>query len=165
MLPGIRFAGESAAASLGRCAGELTWRVALARQAGLICSIEAHLGSIVSTPARALRLLEMTPGLTLTLDYSHFIYQGFANREAEGLLPHVSHFHARGARRKRMQASFKNNTIDFARVIHLMKCHGYRGWVGLEYVWDDWEHCNEVDNVAETSLLRDFLKKEFKNHD
>jgi hypothetical protein len=34
----------------------------------------------------------------------------------------------------------------------------YRGYVGVEYVWIDWEHCNEVDNLSETIRLRDFLR-------
>ena len=35
---------------------------------------------------------------------------------------------------------------------------GYRGYLGIEYVWIDWEHCNEVDNLSETIRLRDFLR-------
>ena len=35
---------------------------------------------------------------------------------------------------------------------------GYSGYVGIEYVWIDWEHCNEVDNLSETILLRDLLR-------
>jgi hypothetical protein len=37
---------------------------------------------------------------------------------------------------------------------------GYKGYVGVEYVWQDWERCNEVDNLSETILLRDFLISE-----
>ena len=33
----------------------------------------------------------------------------------------------------------------------------YSGLVVLEYVWVDWMGCNEVDNLSETILLRDFL--------
>ncbi len=40
---------------------------------------------------------------------------------------------------------------------------GYRGYVGIEYVWIDWEHCNEVDNLSETILLRDFLRAQSGN--
>ena len=39
-----------------------------------------------------------------------------------------------------------------------MQKTGYRGYVGVEYVWVDWEHCNEVDNLSETILLRDYLR-------
>jgi hypothetical protein len=31
------------------------------------------------------------------------------------------------------------------------------GYLALEYVWLEWEHCHECDNLAETILLRDRL--------
>lgn len=158
-LPGVRWKNESLEASLNRCAEELAWRCETARRATVTFSIEAHRGSIVPTPALARRLLRLTPGLTLTLDYGHFTYQGFPDAAIKPLIAHASHFHARCGRRKRLQASFQNNAIDFARVLRAMKRTGYLGWISVEYVWVDWEHCNEVDNVSETILLRDFLKK------
>ena len=73
----------------------------------------------------------------------------------EPLIAHASHFHARGARPGRLQASFKENVIDYGRVLDVMRQVGYAGYVGVEYVWIDWEHCNEVDNLSETILMRD----------
>ena len=35
---------------------------------------------------------------------------------------------------------------------------GYSGYVGIEYVWIDWEHCNECDNISETIQFRDLFK-------
>ncbi len=49
--------------------------------------------------------------------------------------------------------------IDYGRVLDVMRRTGYSGYVGVEYVWIDWEHCNEVDNLSETILLRDFLRR------
>jgi hypothetical protein len=39
-----------------------------------------------------------------------------------------------------------------------MQKANYQGYVGVEYVWIDWEHCNEVDNLSETIQLREFLR-------
>jgi hypothetical protein len=39
----------------------------------------------------------------------------------------------------------------------------FSGWIALEYVWIDWEHCNEVDVVSETLLLRNQLVRAAKN--
>jgi hypothetical protein len=64
----------------------------------------------------------------------------------------------RGARLGRLQSRFQDNTIDYARVLEGMRRTGYKGWLGIEYIWMDWEHCNECDNVAETILFRDFLR-------
>ena len=158
ILPGINWEHETPDDSLERAALELGRRVEAARARGVRLSIEAHLGSVAPTPARALELLERAPGLELTLDYSHFVYQGIPEREVEGLAAVARHCHIRGARRGRMQAPLRENTIDFERMIDALSEVGYDGYLGLEYVWLDWEHCNECDNLSETLLLRDRLR-------
>lgn len=158
-LPGVHFEGEPASESRSRCEEELAWRTERAKMAGLVFGVEAHVGSIAPTPDAALDLVRSVPGLTLTLDYTHFASRGIPDAESEKLLPHASHFHARGARRGRLQCSLKENRIDYTRVLAAMNEFGYSGWIGVEYVWIDWEHCNEVDNVSETILTRDFLRK------
>jgi sugar phosphate isomerase/epimerase len=157
-LPGVYFKAELPADSWQRCVAELSWRLDQARHHGLVFSIEAHVGSIVPKPKEALRLVKSVPGLTLTLDYTHFTRCGMPDQAVEPLVPHASHFHARGACKGRLQAAFKHNTIDYARVLRALNAAGYRGYVGVEYVWIDWEHCNEVDNLSETIQLRDFVR-------
>jgi sugar phosphate isomerase/epimerase len=157
-LPGVRFDEESAEDSWGRCRDELAWRCAEASKQGVTFSVEAHLGSIVPSPGQAARLVRETPGLTLTLDYTHFTREGVADADVEPLVPRATHFHARGARPGRLQASFKENVIDYGRVLEVMERTGYAGYVGVEYVWIDWEHCNEVDNLSETIRFRDFFR-------
>jgi sugar phosphate isomerase/epimerase len=159
-LPGVAFHGESKRDSWERCREELAWRVAQARKRGVVFGVEAHVGSIASTPETAERLVNSVPGLTLTLDYTHFTRRGVMDRAIEPLTKYASHFHARGARRGRLQASFQQNTIDYRRLLRALSHRGYSGYLGVEYVWIDWEHCNEVDNLSETILMRDFLRKE-----
>jgi L-ribulose-5-phosphate 3-epimerase UlaE len=74
------------------------------------------------------------------------------------LVRHASHFHVRGTCKGRLQASFKENTVNYARVLKVMNQTNYKGYLEIEYVWVDWEHCNETDNVSETILFRDYLK-------
>ena len=76
----------------------------------------------------------------------------------ERLIPYAGHFHARGAREGQLQTSFARNTIDYKRAFEAMQTTGYKGWIGIEYVWIDWEHCNECDNLSETILFRDFFR-------
>ncbi|MBK8858539.1 MAG: sugar phosphate isomerase/epimerase [Opitutaceae bacterium] len=159
-LPGVTFAEEGREASLARAASELAWRVEQSRAAGLVFGVEAHVGSIATTPEEAADLVRRVPGLTLTLDYTHFTRAGIPDRRVEPLVAHASHFHMRGARRGRLQCNFKRNTIDYPRMLAAMQRAGYRGWIGVEYVWIDWEHCNESDNISETIMLRDFLRAE-----
>ncbi len=160
-LPGAHFDSESKSDSFARCCEELDWRCRKAQEYDVVYSVEAHLGSIVPVPSEAAQLLEQVPDLTLTLDYGHFILQGFQDADVEPLMARASHFHARGGNRNRLQASVKENTIDYRRVASLMEEVNYRGFICLEYVWIDWEGCNEVDNISETILLRELLEKEF----
>lgn len=157
-LPGVDFDEEKPIDSWQRCCDELAWRVEQARQHRIVFSVEAHVGSIAPNPKAALRLVRNVPGLTLTLDYTHFTRSGLPDSAAEPLIAHASHFHARGARKGRLQTSFQHNTIDYARVLRVMQQAGYNGYIGVEYVRIDWEHCNEVDNLSETIQLRDFLR-------
>jgi len=157
LLPGVHFPGETYEDSLKRCVDELSWRTEAAATLGITLGVEAHIGCITPTPAQVKQLIGMAPGLTLSLDYTHFVYQGIPDNEIEPLLAHTSHFHVRGACKGKIQASFKENTIDYRQVLRAMKRLNYPGWFFLEYVWVDWMGCNEVDNISETILFRDFL--------
>ena len=157
-LPGVQFKSETKRESLLRCIEELSWRVEQSKAHGIVFAIEAHIGSIVPKPKSAEALVQAVPGLTLTLDYTHFTRIGMRDSQVECLLKHASHFHVRGALKGRLQASFQDNTIDYRRVVKKLGQAKYRGWVGVEYVWIDWEHCNECDNLAETIQFRDFLR-------
>ncbi len=159
-LPGVSFESEPRAASLERSAKELAWRLEQAERAGIEFSVEAHVGSLVPSPEEALELVALTPGLTLTLDYTHFTRAGMPDARIAPMVKHASHFHARGACTGRLQTLFGRNTIDYAGVLREMKKVGYKGWVGVEYVWIDWEGCNECDNVSETVQMKELLLRE-----
>ncbi len=161
-LPGVTFEDMPESESFKLCCDELAWRVEQAEAAGIIFAVEAHIGSIVPTPAAALRLVQSVRGLTLTLDYTHFAYLGIPDLEVEPLLPHASHFHTRGACKDRLQTSFKDNVIDYKRIVELMASTGYGGYLGIEYIWIDWQHCNESDNLSETILFRDYFRSQMK---
>jgi sugar phosphate isomerase/epimerase len=159
ILPGIDWPGESHDDSFDRAVEELSWRGEHARARGVGFSIEPHLGSIAQQPQEAECLCVATQALVgLTLDYSHFVYQGYPEAEIEPLAAHARHLHARGARETRMQCALKDSTIDFEAMLDAAAAAGYTGHVGLEYLWIDWEHLNECDTVSETILLRDRLR-------
>ncbi len=162
-LPGVYFeSDESAANSWRRSQDELAWRVEQAKLHGIAFSVEAHVGSLAPNPGEAERMVRGVPGLSLTLDYTHFTRLGLPDAEIEPLVRYASHFHVRGARKDRLQASFKDNVIDYTRVLAAMRASGYDGYLGIEYVWIDWEHCNESDNLSETILFRDFLRAQMR---
>src|ERR1041384_2958471 len=80
-LPGVRFEDESPQESYGRATEELNWRVAQSRGRGIVFGVEAHVGSLVPDPKSAARLIADVPGLTLTLDYTHFTRIGLPDSE------------------------------------------------------------------------------------
>lgn len=161
IVPGMVFKEQRASDSLKRISDELIWRLEKAREAHLIFGIEAHIGSPFQNPTKAKKLVESISGLSLTLDYTHFIYNGYTQEQVNPLVPYASHFHARGARKTRLQASMTDNIIDYKKIVQELNNSQYQGWIGLEYIWIDWEGCNDVDTLSETIRLRDILKKAF----
>jgi sugar phosphate isomerase/epimerase len=57
-----------------------------------------------------------------------------------------------------LQSPLKDNTIDFPGVLRALRGHRFKGWIALEYVWIDWQHCNEVDVLSETIRLKQVLE-------
>jgi sugar phosphate isomerase/epimerase len=154
----VNFESESAEDNFNRAAEELAWRSRRASERGIVFKVEPHLGSVIETPELALRMAEAAPGLTYALDYAHFTKAGYPDSAVDPLLGHASHFHVRGACEGYLQAPFDKNTIDFKRILELMNEQGYDGYQCLEYVWIEWEHCNECDNLSETIRFRDYLR-------
>lgn len=157
-LPGVTFPEEDSATSWVRALEELAWRVEQAGRHGITFGVEPHVGSLTADPQAAASLAQAVPGLTLTVDYTHFIRLGMTDDAVEPLLTYASHFHVRGAMPGRLQVAFKDNVIDYGRVLDGLHARSYAGWLGVEYVWIDWERCNECDNLSETILFRDFLR-------
>ena len=158
ILPGVTFGGESRTASATRSADELAWRVCHAKTAKLQLAVEPHVGSLTDTPARAMDLVKRVPGLGFTLDYAHFTRAGISDARIEPLTQFATHLHARAARRGRLQSPLKENKINFPRALAALQKNRFAGWIALEYVWIDWEHCNEVDIISESIQLKNLLE-------
>lgn len=158
-LPGQHFESEPRSDSLKRSSETLGWCVEQAKAAKVVFSVEAHMWSVAPTPKLAAQLVEMTPGLTLTLDYGHYTTQGMPDSKIEPLVKHAGHFHARSACKGLLQTTLQKNTIDYRRVVRVMKRHRYTGYIGLEYVRMPDDIVPDVDNISETVLLRDLITK------
>lgn len=164
-LPGMLFTDiEPTGDSVKRSYEELNWRVEQVNKTKLSFSIEAHVGSPYSNPKDVVTLVNAVPGLFITLDYTHFIKNGYTQEEADILLPYANHFHARGAKNGRLQSSVDENIIDYGKIVDQLKTSNYSGWIGLEYIWIKWEQCNQVDTLSETILLRDIILKNLEKN-
>lgn len=165
-LPGMTFpAIESLIDSVQRSYEELNWRVEQVNKTNLSFSIEAHVGSPYTNPEDVVTLIKSVPGLQITLDYTHFIRNGYSQQQADTLLPYANHFHARGAQPGKLQSSVAENSIDYEKIVQQLKAGKYTGWIGLEYIWIKWEQCNQVDTLSETILLRDIILKSLAKSD
>lgn len=114
-LPGVRHDGVSESDDWRRAVDEENHRVEAAGHAGLTYAVEPHVGSITPDPDAAHRLVDAVPGLTLTLDYGHFVYQGMPNEALHPLIHHASHVHARGGAAGQLQSTVKDSGIDSRR--------------------------------------------------
>lgn len=157
-LPGVLHAGVAQSDDLALAAEVTAWRVVEAASAGIRYAIEPHVGSVCPGVASTRAFLNTVPGLTLTLDYGHFIMAGEESDAVHPLLPFASHLHVRGGAQDLLQTTMEENTIDFAGMIQGLEQISYDGFLALEYVWISWKGCNRTDNVSETILLRQMLK-------
>ncbi|HEY5392077.1 MAG TPA: sugar phosphate isomerase/epimerase [Hanamia sp.] len=158
-LPGVIHKGEKFQDDWKRACEETFWRIETAKSAKIVYSIEPHVGSLLPNADTTLRFIKDCPGLTLTLDYGHFIYQGQTNEFVHPLIPYASHFHARGGAKRKLQTMVQENEIDFKTIMSRFKEIKYSGFICMEYVYVDWEGCNRTDNVSETIRLHELLKQ------
>jgi len=162
IIPGMTFEGVDVERSLELSATELQWRAALARERGVILSVEPHLHSIIETVGRTLALLEQAPDIALTLDYSHFVYQGVPQQKVDVLIPHARHLQLRQAAKGETQTPARRGAIDFSALVDRLVEQGYDGYLGVEYVWAQQLDLKAVDVVSETAILRSILCREIE---
>lgn len=158
-LPGVFHDGESTRADWELAVQEALWRKTICAGAGIQYAVEPHAGSICDSVDSTIRFLGEVPGLTLTLDYGHFVFDGTPSERVHRLARYASHVHARAGARNRLQARFCENQIDFEGAIAALKQAAFNGTIALEYVWIDWKECNRCDNISETILLRKYLSE------
>jgi len=158
LLPGVIWDELGPERSLELSVAELKRLLPIAHDAGLRLSVECHLESLAESPATTLRLVRLVPGLQLTLDYSHFVAGGYSPEEVHPLVAHAGHFHARQAADGFLQASRKTGTLDFDDIVGRLKSAEYAGDICVEYTWQEWRGCDNLDVVSESVLLRDQIR-------
>lgn len=157
-LPGIFHPAVLRKTDLELAAEEAALRMTECKSAGIQYAIEPHVGSICGDVESSQALLRRVEGLTLTLDYGHFVMAGENSTRVHDLLPFASHVHVRGGAPERLQTSVDENTIDFDGMLTGLTDLDFDGFLALEYVWVNWKGCNRTDNVSETLLLRRALE-------
>ncbi len=145
--------------SLARAVPALLRMVQAVEDTDLRLSFEPHMDSVAQRPEQAMLLLEAVPGLSVTLDYAHFVYQGIVRREIEPLMEHVAHVQIRQAKRGILQTPHDEGTINIQQLLQDLQEHGYRGTLTVEYMTTfGWHNMREISISNETVRTRDALR-------
>ena len=158
LLPGVVESGVSRDEAISRAAEGLRPLVDMGAERGLGVSVEPHVGSCIESPEETMALLDRCPGLTITFDPSHYIYQGIDTARMLPVLSRTRHVQIRPAAPGVMQARTAENAIDLPAIFQRLKAEGYSGWVASEFVWMEKWRCNETDNTGESARLRDVMR-------
>jgi sugar phosphate isomerase/epimerase len=159
LTPGFSFPGDPVREALDRSIEELRWRIDYAGSVGVSVSFEPHQGSVLEDPELLREFLERLPDAKLTLDYGHFIVNGFSQEEIEPFLSRARHLHARGGRKGLVQARLDENTIDWARFVRVAQEAGYEGWIAVEYIHDPRPGGTDCDTLHDIVALKDQLER------
>jgi sugar phosphate isomerase/epimerase len=157
-LPGIDQEGWSHDRSLEVAAEALNDIASICARKGIRLLFEAHVQSVLESPAEVLRFLKDNPALGLTLDYAHFAYHGHTQADIDLLAPFAKHVHLRQAAAGTMQAPWEDGVIDFAEMMRVLKRTGFSGYLTLEYEHDEWLDNNKVDVISEIIKMRNAVK-------
>jgi len=153
LLPGVVADGQALPEAISMAAEGLAALVDIGGERGLGVSVEPHFGSCIETPEATAELLDACPGLTVTLDPSHFMFLGCSTERMTALASRTRHVQIRPGKPGVMQCKVPDNEIDLSLLLRSLHDVGYDGWIASEYVWMEKWRCDEVDNTSESKRL------------
>jgi sugar phosphate isomerase/epimerase len=130
----------------------------IAGRRGVVVAFEAHVGSILESPKETLAFLQANSQLRLTLDYSHFIFNGHSQQDIDPLIPYAAHVHLRQGAEGTLQSRWEGGVIDFGAVLQELKKARYKGYLTIEYEHDAWLDLDRVDVMTETIKMRNLTR-------
>ncbi len=158
LLPGVLNKGQGRKEALEQTAKNLTTLIPIAKAAGVTLTIEPHVHSYLESPSLVMELLERVPDLKLTLDYAHFVCLGYRQEEIDVLAPYAAHVHFRQARPGVLQAKLDEGTINFPALLATLRDSGYKGYLSIEYVHQNYMNTLYDDVLSETVKMRDLVR-------
>lgn len=157
MLPGIINPGQSRDDAARVATQSLRALIAVAKDHAARLCVEPHVQSWAESPDLVQRLVDDT-GIGLALDYSHFACLGYRQDEVDPLARHAVHVHLRQAKMGQLQSKFAQGTLNFPAMFATLRAAGYRGWLALEAVHQDYMNTLGEDVLTETILMRDAFR-------
>jgi sugar phosphate isomerase/epimerase len=98
--------------------------VALAEAEGILLAVTTEIGTLTEDPDRAVTLCERVPGLSLTLDPSHYVNGPHQGKNYDQVFPFVRHVQLRDSGRgpNQFQVRVGQGEIEYGRIItHLAR--------------------------------------------
>ncbi|GIW79800.1 MAG: hypothetical protein KatS3mg105_1607 [Gemmatales bacterium] len=101
--------------------------VQMAKGEGVVLSVETRIGTITELPDAAVELCERVPGLSLTLDPSHYLVGPNQGKNYDRVFPYVYHVHLRDSGRGpgQFQVRVGQGEIEYGRIINQLARHQY----------------------------------------
>ncbi|MFL5339983.1 MAG: sugar phosphate isomerase/epimerase family protein [Gemmataceae bacterium] len=126
-VPVICIPAPPAAEDPSRATAQLSELVKLADAEGVILTVETHMGTLAETPEGAIELCRRAPGLSLTLDPSHFLVGAARGQSFDAVFPYVKHVRLRdtGAGPHEFQVRVGQGQVDYGRIINLLERQRY----------------------------------------
>jgi sugar phosphate isomerase/epimerase len=151
-VPGTPQPGISLAEAWSNATGTLRAMVRIAADHGVRLNVEPHTRSLIEQPADALALAGEVPGLTFTLDYSHFVSRGIPEEDVYPLHARTAHMHARQARPGSGGCAVEEGTIAYEKLIEELQSRSWDGVIAMELFGKvgaaPWNGHAVVQNVA-----------------
>jgi sugar phosphate isomerase/epimerase len=134
-VPGEPQANDSPDHGMGISLDTLPRMQEIAKQASVGLTIEPHTGSLLTTPEATLAMLKKLPGMTLSLDYSHYIGAGFKPVDLLPLHKYAKHIHAKPARNGVPKCLFYDGDDYFEPLLKDLLEINWNGIVAMECMY------------------------------
>lgn len=153
VLPGVVNPGQSREIALKVSVESLKTMKALADDHKAKLCFEPHVHSFAEHPDIARQLSEES-GVGVCLDYAHFTCLGFTQDQVDPLAAHARHVHLRQATAGKLQEKFAHGTLNFPAMFATLRDAGYKGYLSIEPVHQEYMNTWFDDNLTEMVALR-----------
>jgi len=126
-VPTVTIAAAPAGTGLDAEVRRLKELCALAARDGVMLSVATLAGTVTEMPDAAVELCRRVPGLSLTLDPSHYICGPNEGASWDAVYPYVRHVHLRDSGRgpNQFQVRIGQGEIEYGRIVSMLARHHY----------------------------------------
>lgn len=130
---------------------------AVATREGLVLCVETHSETLTADPAAAVALCKAVPGLSLTLDPSHYIQGPNQGASYDAVYPYVQDVRLRDTGKKpgEFQVRVGQGEIEYGRVVNLLERYGYKRGLTIA-IYDNLD--SPFDTLVEVRKLKLLLE-------